>query len=128
MTRGRQRSGAKGMEAVWLELAIDALATYRLTRLATADVISEPARRAVLRRTGTEVGPDQDDLSAVEVVEGLKDPPRLATLVTCRWCAGIWIAAAVTTARLVAPRSWQPASRGLALSAAAVLFARLEDP
>jgi hypothetical protein len=112
---------------LWPDLLVDALATYRLTRLATADVISEPVRMAVLRRVGAEPAPGSDDPTAQEVVEGLKDPPRLATLVTCRWCAGIWIAAFVAGARHLAPRTWQPAARGLALSAAAVLLARFED-
>jgi hypothetical protein len=111
----------------WLPLALDVLATYRLTRLATADVISEPARMAVLRRVGAEPPPGEDDPTAQEVVESLDDPPRLATLITCRWCAGIWIAAGVTAARLVAPRAWDVAARGLALSASAVLLARFED-
>lgn len=111
----------------WVDLLVDVLATYRLTRLATADVISEPARAAVLRRVGVEPPSGEEDLTAVEMVEALKDPPRLATLVTCRWCAGVWIAAGVTVARLLAPRAWAPISRGLALSASAVLLARLED-
>ncbi|HLT17054.1 MAG TPA: DUF1360 domain-containing protein [Acidimicrobiales bacterium] len=111
----------------WLTLAVDLLATYRLTRLATADVIGEPARQAVLRHTGAEPPPGEDDPTAQEVVEGLDDPPRLATLVTCRWCAGIWIAAGVTAARRLAPGPWDLAARGLALSAGAVLLARVED-
>jgi hypothetical protein len=111
----------------WFPLALDLLATYRLTRLATADVISEPARMAVLKRVGAEPPPGEDDPTAQEVVESLEDPPRLATLVTCRWCAGMWIAAGVTAARLVAPRAWDVAARGLALSAGAVLLARFED-
>lgn len=111
------------------ELLVDALAAYRLTRLATADVISEPARKAVLKRVGAE-SPEQetpDDLSAQEIVEDLKDPPRLATLLTCRWCAGMWIAAAVSGARMAAPRAWSPVARGLALSAGAALLSRFED-
>jgi hypothetical protein len=111
----------------WLGLAVDVLATYRLTRLATADVISEPVRMAMVRRTGAVPPPGEDDPTAQEVVESMQDPPRLATLLTCRWCAGIWIAAAVTTARAVAPRAWEPVARGLALSASAVLLSRLED-
>jgi hypothetical protein len=111
----------------WLPLALDLLATYRLTRLATADVISEPARMAVLRRVGAEPPPGEEDPTAQEVVDSLQDPPRLATLVTCRWCAGMWIAAGVTAARLAAPRAWDVAARGLALSAGAVLLARFED-
>jgi hypothetical protein len=111
----------------WMPLALDLLATYRLTRLATADVISEPVRMAVLRRVGAEPPPGDEDPTAQEVVESLQDPPRLATLVTCRWCAGMWIAAGVTAARLVAPRTWDVAARGLALSAGAVLLSRFED-
>jgi hypothetical protein len=105
---------------------IDALATYRLTRLATADVISEPARQAVLRSVGAEPPPGRDDPTAVEIVESLDQPPKLATLVTCRWCAGIWIAGGVTLSRRLAPGAWEPVARGLALSAAAVLLARFE--
>ena len=111
----------------WAGFLIDVLATYRLTRLVTADVISEPVRMALLRKTGAEPPPGEDDPTAQEVVESLEDPPRLATLITCRWCAGMWIAAGVSLARAVAPRAWEPVSRGLALSAGAVLLSRLEN-
>jgi hypothetical protein len=111
----------------WFELTVDALATYRLTRLATADVISEPARMAVLRRVGAEPPAGAEDPSAQQVVEAMDDPPRLATLVTCRWCAGVWIAGSVALARRAAPDAWDPVARGLALAAAAVLLARFED-
>jgi hypothetical protein len=110
-----------------MPLVIDVLATYRLTRIVTADVISEPARMALLRRVGAQPPPGSDDLTSQQIVESLKHPPRLATLVTCRWCAGIWIAGGVTVARAVAPKHWGAVARGLALSAGAVLLARLED-
>ena len=111
----------------WLDLLVDGLATYRLTRLATADVISEPVRMALLRKVGAEPHASEEDPTAQEVVESLADPPRLATLITCRWCAGMWIAAGVTAARVVAPQAWKPVARGLALSAGAALLARFED-
>jgi hypothetical protein len=111
----------------WLVLLVDVLATYRLTRLVTADVISEPARRVVLAKVGARAPSDLDDPSAQEIVESMKRPPRLATLVTCRWCAGVWIAAAVTVVRARAPQLWSPLARGLALSSGAVLLARFED-
>jgi hypothetical protein len=111
-----------------LELLIDGLATYRLTRFATADVLSEPFRQAVLRRVGVEPPPDvEGPASAQELVEADDDPPRLATLVNCRWCAGVWIAAGVGLARAAAPRAWSPVARALALSAGAVLLSRLEE-
>lgn len=109
-----------------MELLVDGLATYRLTRLATADVISEPARMAVVRRLVSDPPDPVETATAQEVVEDQDDPPKLATLVTCRWCAGMWIAMGVTAARLVAPRVWDPTARALALSAGAVLLARVE--
>jgi hypothetical protein len=111
----------------WFDLTVDVLATYRLTRLATADVISEPARMAVLRKVGAEPPPGEDDPTAQEIVESLEHPPRLATLVTCRWCAGVWIAGGVALLRRTAPGAWDPVARGLALAAGAVLLAGFED-
>jgi hypothetical protein len=124
--RRRPAPGAGRTATDPLELAVDVLATYRLTRLATVDVISEPWRQAVLRRAGLDT-PADDARSAQEVVEGTTDPPRLATLVTCRWCAGVWIAGGVCAARAAAPDAWSPVARALALSAGAVLLARIED-
>jgi hypothetical protein len=46
--------------------------------------------------------------------------------VACRWCASIWIGFGVVALRRFAPRVWDPAARGLAFSAAAVLVAALE--
>lgn len=111
-----------------LDLAIDGLAAYRLTRLATADVISEPWRRSVVDRL-VETGPEPaaPGETAQEVVDAMVEPPRLARLLTCRWCAGMWIAAGVVGARAAAPRAWEPVARTLALSAAATLIARVED-
>jgi hypothetical protein len=131
-TRPRRSTGRTATDARPdpLVLLTDVLATYRLTRLATVDVIAEPARRAVLRRTAAlpaDATVEEDPRVAQDVVEDLEEPPRLATLVTCRWCAGVWIAAGVSVARLVAPAVWDPVARGLALSAGAVLLARLED-
>jgi Protein of unknown function (DUF1360) len=112
-----------------LALVVDALATYRLTRLVTADVISEPFRRSIVGRA---MGWRPDDAAllattAQEVVDSLDDPPKSARLITCRWCAGMWIAGGVVAARRLTPRGWDPVSRALALSGVAVLVSRLED-
>jgi hypothetical protein len=112
-----------------LRLVVDAMATYRLTRLATADVISEPIRRSIVIRS-VELPIDEladGTATAQEAVDGLDDPPKVARLITCRWCAGMWIAAGVVAARRLAPKAWDPVADALALSAAAVLAARLED-
>ena len=118
-----------------LVLTIDALAAYRITRLVTLDVITEPIRRTVVERSvgadGTGPGDGttviEEPATALELVESLEDPPKLARLITCRWCAGVWIAGGVVAARRLAPRAWDPVATAMALSAAAVLLARAES-
>ncbi len=117
-----------------LTLAVDVVATYRLTRLATADTITDGPRDAIVRwayrRAGREaIEQPCPDLPGAwsEVAMADDDPPKLATLVTCRWCAGMWIAAGVVLAREVAPELWRPLARTLLFSTAAALLANLED-
>lgn len=117
------------------DLVVDAIATHRLTRLATADVITQPARARIIRfayerapgwmgepKPFQQTAPEWDQMPSDD-----DDAPTLATLVTCRWCAGIWISGFVVAARRYAPFAWDPLARLLVLSDAAALLARLED-
>jgi hypothetical protein len=117
-----------------LTLAVDAVAAYRLTRLVTADEITEEPREAIVRSSFRSCGIDVefvDEETAVDVVAAYRNehgpPPKLATLVTCRWCAGVWIGFGVVVARRIVPRLWSPVADALALSAAAALLAGLEE-
>lgn len=61
---------------LWLQLLIYALAAARVTGLIVADSLTEEIRDGILER--------------------LDDRPRtlgayLATLITCPWCAGMWV-------------------------------------
>lgn len=118
-----------------LELVEDALATYRLTKLATDDVILRGPREAAIRwayesddarrhRLDEAAGDDPGDLT--ELALGDDDAPKLARLVTCPWCAGVWIAAGVLMVKRCAPRSWRPVGELLTLAAAAALVKGLE--
>lgn len=111
-------------------LVVDALAAYRLTRLVTADTITEGPRDAIVRwayrRAGRPFMAD-GDVSWSEIAMADDDPPKLATLITCRWCTGVWVAAGVVVAREVAPRWWRPVRDGLAIASAAALVAGLEQ-
>lgn len=123
----------------------DALSAYRLTRLVTADTILRGWRDGVVRRTyitdrrySARVLKEQlaaelgiDDLSRPgawsELAMADDNAPKLATLITCRWCAGTWVSLFVVAARRYAPRLWDPLAQALAMSAGAALLARLED-
>lgn len=117
-------------------LVVDAVATYRLTRLVTADAITaglrdQAIRNAYVAQHGEAVAVDMEAEtphdSWTDRAMGDLEPPALAKLLTCRWCAGVWIAAGVTVARRVAPRWWGPVADAATLAAAAALLARLED-
>lgn len=115
-----------------LALAVDALAAYRATKLLTDDAITEDVRRWLVERTyvlrdGEPPEWGDDAPTAVDLVGSDDDPPKLAILLTCRWCMGAWVAAGIVAARRLAPRQWAPLADGLALSAAAALIAGLED-
>ena len=120
-------------------LLVEALAAYRLTRLATEDTITQPLREAWIEwtyrranRRGeavaclAEARVSEDDPSRwQQAVEADLRPPKLAELVTCRWCAGMWVSLGVV---FVARRFpwWPRTAQALALSAASALVAGLE--
>jgi hypothetical protein len=87
------------------DLVVDALASYRVTRLVVSDGIIESQRRAVverLRRRGHR---------------------KLVELSECPWCIGFWVAAGVVVARRLAPRAWSPVADVFAFSAVSGLLA-----
>jgi hypothetical protein len=117
-----------------LEVVTDALAAYRLTRFVTADGLTDHPRDRIVEAAYVTVGRAEQHRPHPEVrgawsEEAMHDPdpPKLAELVTCRWCAGFWLSVGVVAARRVVPRWWDPLATALAFSAGAVLVARLED-
>ena len=109
---------------------VDALAAYRLTRLVTADTITEPPRDQLVKWAYGHAGVadrKHPDVSWSELAMADDEAPKLATLVTCRWCTGVYVAIGVTVARRVAPRWWAPVADMLATASAAALVAGLEQ-
>ncbi len=90
-------------------LLVDGLASYRLMKLVRDDLITEPARAAVQRRTGP---PEQS---------------KASYLMTCPWCLSIYFGAALTLGRRRWPRATDAAARTLALSALAGLATQQLD-
>lgn len=117
-----------------IDLAVDALAAARLTRLVTADTVTEPVRSWIIRSTYL-VMRGEDDVADLErdfphstwTERAADDPaaPALATLLTCSWCAGVWVAAAVTVARRRSPR-WAGVAEAAAVAYVAGRLARTE--
>lgn len=123
------------------EAIIDGLAAHRLTRLVTADTITQPAR-ATLIRIAYDADPDayhrmsealdrevdkMSDAELDDLPEVDEQPPKLAAFIRCRWCTGLWISGFVVVARRYCPRVWDPVARALALSTVAALIAGLEQ-
>lgn len=80
------------------ELAVDALAVARLSRLLQDD----------------EVWPA---LEAREAFERWAGDTRWTDLASCKWCISMWLAAGVTFLRWRFPRAWPVLGRILAASA-----------
>jgi hypothetical protein len=130
-----------------IPLLVDALAVHRLTRLVTRDVLTRGWREKVIERAYTRRGGHsawyrgEDGIMVLhgagtpqmvadrwdEVPATDDDPPKLATLVTCGWCASAWIALGAVFARRRFPRLWGPLAEALAFSAVAGLVSGLEE-
>jgi hypothetical protein len=126
------------MTSFLTDLALDAIAVHRLTRLATADEITQPARDWIIegaydRAHRRSYASMQQSAGVVdlglpggwqELVEHDENAPKLATLVTCRWCASIWIGFGVLVVRR--RRWWRPVANVLGWSSVSTLLAGLE--
>jgi hypothetical protein len=86
-------------------LVVDALATYRFTRLLVSDGIADRPRAALLRRL--ERG----------------GHGKLVELLDCPWCTGFWVAASVVASRRIAGRWWGPVAEAFAFAAVTGLAA-----
>lgn len=105
------------------EAIIDGLAVHRISRLIASDIITQPARDALIRKLYRRRGDQRntDDWTARALHDG-PDAPKLATLIVCRWCSSVHAAVAVVILRRFVPRAWSPVARALAFSSAAGLL------
>lgn len=85
-----------------MRLLLDAAATFRLTRLVTTDDILDRPRVALTSRSDF-----------------------LDRLLSCAWCASIWVAATVVALRAGAQGLWDPVAKVLAFSAVAGVLAHV---
>lgn len=90
------------------ELALRAVATYRLTRFLTKDELAAPLRDAVWSRYPPETS-------------------KVGYLLTCEWCMSIWAGSALQIAHMIAPRTTTAVETVLAASAVAGLLTAHEE-
>lgn len=114
------------------DLVLDAVAVYRLTRLVTTDTLLHDVRERIVEAAYTSEGRAEAErhraaaTSWSEVAhDDEPDAPKLATLITCRWCAGMYVAFGVVAARRC--RWWRPVRDALVMGSAAALLAGLEE-
>lgn len=91
-----------------LDLLVDGLAAYRLTRLVVEDTITAPIREKIFEK----YPPSPDSWSYA---------------LTCTYCASMWVGAGIVATRVVAPRAWRAAALGLALSGVVSLIQSREE-
>jgi hypothetical protein len=84
------------MSLLWLVVLVVG-ASARLTRLVTRDTLTSPFRAWTIRRWGPDSKP--------------------ATLLTCPWCAGFWLCAAVAASGWWARDAWWWSLPALTLTA-----------
>jgi len=86
-----------------LNLAVRALATYRLTKLVIDDKITEDLREIVYQRYGS------------------PDDHKLSYFTTCPWCVSVYAAALLSGVHMMAPNNKlvRAGTEALALSAVA---------
>jgi hypothetical protein len=114
----------------WLDMATDALAVRRLTRLVTTDRLTAEAREETIRAAYAEAGSMPGDIVGTWTDWAQFDDgaPHKAVLISCDWCASVWFAVFAAIARHILPEVWQTVSRALAVAELAGILARIERP
>jgi hypothetical protein len=93
-----------------LDVVFLGLATHRLSRLITRDRITTPLRMAFTRYEKSDGGGEVREHS-----RGRGWRKALGGLLTCPFCAGPWIAGALTTAFVLRPRETRLVASGLVM-------------
>lgn len=103
----------------------DAMAVKRATRLVVQDDLTASIREGIIEWAYQRAGVSIETAGTETVTEfAQNDPncPKLAALISCSFCASVWLAMGAVTARRYAPRAWEPIATLLALSCFAAEF------
>ena len=95
----REQERHRGVELSPMDLALLALSTFRIGRLAAFDQVAAPVREPL-----TETQLDDYGTSETVVAKGAGIQKALGELVSCPTCVGTWAAALLVYALRLAPR------------------------
>lgn len=82
------------------DIALSALATYKLSRLLAKDPVTSPLRAPFTSYEGTS-GPAE----LHEEVRGSGARKTVGELITCPFCSGVWVATGITAGLVCLPRT-----------------------
>lgn len=106
------------------DAVVDVAAAWRITRLITRDAILAGARDRVEEHERATKDAEAVRARYGDDVAAAGGP--LTFLLSCPYCASVWVAAGVALARRLAPLQWDRAARVLAMSAAVCWLAERE--
>jgi hypothetical protein len=108
------------------DLVLSAVATHKLSRLITKDIVTSPLRVPFTVVRGT-VGPAELE----EEVRGQGARKAIGEMITCPFCADLWVATGLMAGLIYFPRSTRLAIDTLAVLAGADLlqfaYSRLQE-
>lgn len=113
-------------EPRWSDVALLGAATFKLSRLVTKDKVLQPVRQPFVARSSPGEGPEVNSEPA-----GSGPKRAVGELLTCPFCASVWIASMLTVGFALAPRATRLVAAGLSEMAIAdggqYVYARLRS-
>jgi|tagenome__1003787_1003787.scaffolds.fasta_scaffold20806861_1 hypothetical protein len=97
------RTGRRPAPSGPVEIALLALATHKISRIAAKDAVTSPVRAAVTKFRGS-----AGDAELHEEVRAHGAKKALAELVTCPFCMGPWVAGSLVAASTFVPGLTRP--------------------
>jgi hypothetical protein len=104
------------------DITLSALATHKLSRLLAKDPVTSPLRAPFTSYEGSS-GPAE----LQEEVRGEGGRKAVGELVTCPFCAGVWVATGMTAGLIFFPKATRVARDTLAMLAGADLLQFVHD-
>jgi hypothetical protein len=98
----RRKAGTDASGLDWDDLALTAIATYRLSRILTKSAVTSPLRAPLTEFEGAGM-PGEVNEQVADDVEGRPVAHAVAELATCPFCMGQWVATTLVAGQVLSP-------------------------